>query len=97
MLSMDQLYNFLGWEELPGTRDELEVLRIWIDEWAQKKYQISSSKSKDFRCPAYALLSYGVASRCQVSRLRSVELRRGKQVSGVREENKKTETLVIEI
>ena len=47
MLSMDQLYNFLGWEELPGTRDELEVLR-----------------SKGFRC----------------------------QVSGVREENRKTET-----
>jgi len=36
------------------------------------------------RCPAYALLSYGGASRCQVSRLRSVELRRGKQVSGKR-------------
>jgi len=29
-------------------------------------------------------LSYGGASRCQVSRLRSVELRRGKQVSGKR-------------
>ena len=37
MLSMDQLYNFLGWEELPGTRDELKVLRIWIDELAQNK------------------------------------------------------------
>ena len=35
MLSMDQQYNFLGWEELPGTRDELEVLRVWIDELAQ--------------------------------------------------------------
>jgi hypothetical protein len=38
---MDQLYNFLGWEELPGTRDELEVFRVWIDELAQK---ISNSK-----------------------------------------------------
>jgi hypothetical protein len=34
---MDQLYNLLGWDELPGTRDELEVLRIWIDELAQNK------------------------------------------------------------
>ncbi len=37
MLSMDQVYNLLGWEELPGTRDEREVLRIWIDELAQNK------------------------------------------------------------
>ena len=37
MLSVDQLYNLLGWEELPGTRDEPEGLRIWIDELAQNK------------------------------------------------------------
>ena len=37
VLSMDKLYNFLGWEELPGTRDEFEVLRIWIDELATIK------------------------------------------------------------
>ena len=37
VLSMDQLYNLLGWEELLGTRNELEVLRIWIDELAQNK------------------------------------------------------------
>ena len=37
MLSMDQVYNLLGWEELPGTRNEREVLRIWIDELAQNK------------------------------------------------------------
>jgi len=28
MLPMEQLYNFLVWEELPETRDELKVLRI---------------------------------------------------------------------
>jgi len=27
---------------------------------------------KGFRCPAYALLSYGVASRCQVSEKRNI-------------------------
>ena len=42
MLSMDQLYNFLGWEELPGTRDELEVLRIWIDELAPKNIKLQA-------------------------------------------------------
>jgi len=49
---MDQLYNFLGWEELPGTRDELEVLRIWIDELAQKdiKFQASNLRILGVRC-----------------------------------------------
>jgi hypothetical protein len=37
--------------------------------WSNAKYQIPSTKSQDVRCPAYALLSYGVASRCQVSEL----------------------------
>jgi hypothetical protein len=37
VLSMDQLYNLMDREELPGTRDELEVLQIWIDELAQNK------------------------------------------------------------
>jgi hypothetical protein len=49
---MDQLYNFLGWEELPGTRDELQVLQIWIDELAQKniKFQAPNLRTLGVRC-----------------------------------------------
>jgi hypothetical protein len=34
---MEQIYNLLGWEELPGNSDEMEVLRIWLDELAKNK------------------------------------------------------------
>ena len=78
MVSMDQLYNFLGWEELPGTRDELEVLRIWIDELAQKNIKFQAPNLRILGVPP--TLCWATAWQ-----------------AGVREENKKTETLVIGI
>ena len=54
MLSMDQLYNFLGWEELPGTRDELVVLRIWIDELAQKNIKFQAPNLRILGVPPEA-------------------------------------------
>jgi hypothetical protein len=51
---MDQLYNFLGWEELPGTRDELEVLRIWIDELAQKNLKFQAPNLRILGVPPEA-------------------------------------------
>jgi hypothetical protein len=36
-----------------------------LEYWSVAKYQIPSTKSQGVGCPAYALLSYGVASRCQ--------------------------------
>ena len=37
MLTMDKVYNLLGWEALPGNKEEKEVLRIWVDELVKNK------------------------------------------------------------
>jgi hypothetical protein len=34
---MEQIYNLLGWEELPGNREESRILRIWLEELALNK------------------------------------------------------------
>ena len=39
MISMERLYNLLGWEQVDGTRQELKVLRAWIDELEKNKGQ----------------------------------------------------------
>jgi hypothetical protein len=38
-----------------------------MGEIADFRLRIADCKIEGFRCPAYALLSYGVAGRCQVS------------------------------
>jgi hypothetical protein len=58
---MDQPYNFLGWEELPGTRDGLEVLRVWIDELAQKNIKFQAPNYR-FQCSRLRLKGFGAAS-----------------------------------
>ena len=37
MLSMERLYNLLGWDQVPGSREELKVLRAWLAELAENK------------------------------------------------------------
>ncbi len=37
MLTMERLYNLLGWEALPGNKEEKKVLRIWVDELVKNK------------------------------------------------------------
>jgi hypothetical protein len=39
MISMERLYNQLNWEQVDGTRQELKVLRAWIDELEKNKGQ----------------------------------------------------------
>jgi hypothetical protein len=42
MLSTEQIYNLLGWEEHPGNREEKKILPIRIDESAPLAEWISS-------------------------------------------------------
>ena len=37
MLTMEEVYNLLGWEALPGNKEEKKVLRIWVDELVKNK------------------------------------------------------------
>jgi hypothetical protein len=46
MLSMDQLYNFLGWEELPGTRGPPNLRVLGVPPEAD---QVSGKKTKKLK------------------------------------------------
>ena len=64
-LSMDQIYNLLGWEELPGTRDEREVLRIWIDENATASAFPVATRLERHDLSSSTSLAAGLASELQ--------------------------------
>jgi hypothetical protein len=47
---MDQLYNLLGWEELPGARDELEDLRTGT------RFQVSGVREENIKAETLVIV-----------------------------------------